>query len=153
MQLHIFSSFPQSSRGSSYITRWATLKMLREVNCVATRLSKVAASRWLAGAPTPAALYPACLKIAARERWGAGDDAGIGQIAVFGTSPSPAAVICQRGDRCHTEGRSPCLRIKNREGNHTRTHSDTHFTSTQGDTITLCILRMLVEYREWRLNN
>lgn len=57
---------PQSRNCSSYITSLATLKMLRKLNCIATRISKVE-SRWVGRSPNSRCFIPSRPKNSSRE--------------------------------------------------------------------------------------
>lgn len=58
---------PQSRNCSSYITSLATLKMLRKLNCIATRISKVTDSRWVGRSPDSRCYIPSTPKNSSRE--------------------------------------------------------------------------------------
>lgn len=49
---------PQSKQCSSYITPFATTKLLRKLNCIATRISKVTESRWVGLSPDSCCFIP-----------------------------------------------------------------------------------------------
>lgn len=56
----------QSKYCSSYITTLATIKLLRKLNCIATRISKVTESRWVGQSPDSRCLIPSRPKNSSR---------------------------------------------------------------------------------------
>lgn len=85
---------PQSRKCSSYITSSATLKMLRKLNCIATRISKVTESRWVGRSPNSRCFIPSGSKNSSGEDREPETMLRLARFHQFWDEPGPTQPLC-----------------------------------------------------------
>lgn len=87
-------TIPQSRKCSSYITSLATLKMLRKLNRIATRISKVTESRWVGRSPISRCFIPSRSKNSSGEDGEPETMLRLARFHQFLDKPGPTQPLC-----------------------------------------------------------